>query len=275
MMWLAHTYSPEKLIDWVRGRRAAAPTTRATSGRSTAARWRRLGCVDRVGESLPAEEPRGDPPVSDHAVPRCLAARPRVGLARALRREGGQAVRGLQLSGGRRARRGDRRGDRGARAPRRHQRAGHLHRHLPGLRSGVAAAVLHDRQRRAPGSGAPGSAHPQNRTPDEGRADRRPGVQPGRPDAVGHPSSQRHRVARPDRAALSRVDARAHLAVRHGRLRPGRIGRRDAPFRVVWRDQRAAGRPRVRHGAPARRRGHARGPLRLRTVGPLGLRLHP
>ena len=120
---------------------------------------RRLEGVDRVGARVPAEEPRSDSPASDDAVQGCVAAGARVDLEGVLRRKGRQAVRRLQLSRGRRARRIDRRRDRQSRTDRRHQGAGDLYGDVADLRSGRAAALLHDRQRGAPRPGASRSAH--------------------------------------------------------------------------------------------------------------------
>ena len=47
----------------------------------------RLGRLDRRREGVPAEEPRGHPPVPDHAAPGPDDARARLGVARLLRRE--------------------------------------------------------------------------------------------------------------------------------------------------------------------------------------------
>ena len=111
MTWLAqHLWPGEADRVGAAPGRAAAPTTpaqfRQVFGRSLE---RRLARLDRVGARVPADEPRGDPPASDDAVPGRLAPRARLDLARVLRREGGQALRRLQLPGRRRARRRDRR----------------------------------------------------------------------------------------------------------------------------------------------------------------------
>ena len=81
MMWLANTYGPEKLVEWVRrqeGSRALLRQPLPADLRALADR--RLERLDRVGARLPADEPRGDPAASDDAVPRRLAARARLGL---------------------------------------------------------------------------------------------------------------------------------------------------------------------------------------------------
>ena len=72
MSYLAYRYSPEDVVALgTRAATAARRTTRRSSSTSSARplekAWQRL---DRVGAGLPAEEPRRDPPVPRHAVPR-------------------------------------------------------------------------------------------------------------------------------------------------------------------------------------------------------------
>ena len=71
MMWLANTYGPAKLLDWVKrqeGSRAYYATHfKHIFGRSLE---RRLAGVDRVGARIPAEEPGRDSPASDDAATR-------------------------------------------------------------------------------------------------------------------------------------------------------------------------------------------------------------
>ena len=86
-------------------------------------------------------------------------------------------------------------------------------------------------------------------------AHRRPRVQPRRPDALGHPPSERHLPRSCASRRRTREWTRVHsFAVRHGRLRPRRLARRHARVGLVRRDQRQAERARVRDRNAAGRR---------------------
>ena len=68
LTWLARTYSPEQVLDWM----ARKPGSRGYysapfSGLRTII-GKRLGRLDRRRESLPGEESRGHPPISYHAA---------------------------------------------------------------------------------------------------------------------------------------------------------------------------------------------------------------
>ncbi len=63
--------------------------------------------------------------------------------------------------------------------------------------------------------------------------------------------------------------------VRHGALRSGRLARRHAGVRVIRRDHGPAGRPAVRHRCAPGRIDDARRAFRLRTLRAVGVRVHP
>ena len=95
------------------GRKGAAPTTRRTSsrsiGRSLSDAWRAWIAWERGFQQTNLDAIRQHPTTPYRDV---VAAAARVDLEGLLRRKGRQAVRRLQLPGGRRARRCDRRRDR-------------------------------------------------------------------------------------------------------------------------------------------------------------------
>ena len=233
----------------------------------------RMGRLDRVRARVPAKEPRRDPTVPDDALPRYLGASARFRLTRALRRGDGEVVRRVQLSRRRRTRRRDRRRYRTARTARRHQGTGDLHGDITGIRPAVAAAVLHDRQRRTPRPRAARPSYAADRTVDEGCAHRRSRVQPRRSVPVGSPPSQRHRQHRPHGASLQGVDTGALVSLWDRGVRPGRIARRQPAFRIVWRDIRSAGCAHPLNRQAAGWRSDANRAIRFRSFRPIGLRV--
>ena len=213
MTWLAHT-----LLAREAGRVGAAAggqpraTTPASSGTSSAARssdaWRPGSPASATSSRRTSTAIRKYPITPYRDVSR---ARARLGLARLLRREAGQALRGLQLS------RASSRtsasidvetGD--ARAARRHQGAGHLHGDVARLRSRRRGSCS-TRPTTARIATSSRSIRRPRKTEHaaEGRAHRRSRLQPRRPDALGHPAPERHRHAGADRSRPTRSGTRS------------------------------------------------------------------
>ena len=134
-------------------RHAVPPRLRPVAGK-------RVGRLDRRREGVPAEEPRGHPPVSDHAAP-ATSRRARWARCRAPTTTGARPdLRRLQLPRRGRARRRARREDRRGRADRAAEGADDLHRRVAGLRPARRHPLLHHRQRRLSRPGPPGSRRP-------------------------------------------------------------------------------------------------------------------
>ena len=170
-----------------------------------------MGALDRRRARVPASEPRGDPQVPGHAV-HATSRRARSGRCRARYYDPAPATiyAGLQLPGRRRARRRDRHRDRRGRAARRHQGADDLHGDVARVRSRARArSSTRPTTARTATSCALDPATRKTHAAAEGRAHRRPGVQPRRPVALGHPPPERHLHARPDRAAVPRRGSRS------------------------------------------------------------------
>ena len=93
---------------------------------------------------------------------------------------------------------------------------------------GAEDALLHDRQLRLPRPPRPRPETKQARAAHEGRAHRRPRVQPGRPLALGRAPLQRRRDPRAHPAPLPRMEAGPLVALRRGDLRPRHLAGRRA-----------------------------------------------
>ena len=236
MTWLADRYSPGEAggVDRRASRAAAAyyaTQFKQVFGRSIEDAWAR---VDRVREGVPAEEPRGDPQVPDDALHGRLAARARARSRAPIYDErAGKIYAALQLS---------RRGRRTS-APSTSRR-GSVER-LVDIKGPIIYTVtslawdpdsrttlLHHRQRRLP---RPGRARPgdgPHAPAAEGRADRRPRLQPGRQVAVGHPPPERP-VPRwcGSRRRTPSWNAGPHVPLRRDPLRPRRLAGRHARCR--------------------------------------------
>ena len=113
---------------------------------------------------------------------------------------------GLNYPGTVRLPRGHRPGRWARRAPAGHQAAAHLYRDVAGLRPGGAHAVLHRRQHRLSRPHRARYDHAAAAHAAQGRAHRRPVVQPSRPIAVGHPDVQRHLHAGADPGAIHQLE---------------------------------------------------------------------
>ena len=106
MVWLARTYGPEKVVEWVARRDGSrgyyASQFRHVFGHDDRTR---MASLDRRRAFVPAEEPRCRAPVSTHRRPGSHQTSARLGVPRVLRSGGPNRLRRIQLSGHRRARR--------------------------------------------------------------------------------------------------------------------------------------------------------------------------
>ena len=86
LTWLARTYSPEQVLDWMARKPGSrgyyAAQFRHVFGRSLESAWADWIVAEKAFQT---EEPRGHPPVPDHAAPRPHRPRAGLGVARLLR----------------------------------------------------------------------------------------------------------------------------------------------------------------------------------------------
>ena len=268
MTWLARRYSPEKVIDWTARREGSrayyASHFRQVFGVSMEEAWAQWIADERTFQLANLAAIRKYPitPHRDVTEPRA-----RLGVAR-LRRSGGEEdLRGLQLSRRRRAHRRHRYRERRRAAHPADQGTGDLQRHVAGVGSRRARAVLHDRQRLVsrPGAARPGHG-PDARAPER-RAHRRHRLQQERQGPLGDPAPEWLRHHRPHSGAVHGVGADQDAALRHDRLRPRRLAGRHQAGGVVRRDYRRAGRARAEHRGLEKGRRDAAGEVRLLAVG--------
>ena len=224
MVWLARTYGPSRIVEWVSRRDGSrayyAAQFKAVFGTTIEEAWARWTADEVAFQKTNLEAIRTHPitPSTD------LTARALGSVSRALsRRAERHALRRRELSRHRVARRGHRDPDRGSGAAGQRQGPDGVHRDLAGARSRQRHAVLHHRQRllARPGGARPGDT--QGHAPAEGRAHRRSGVRSHRQVAVGHPPARRPRHHCPRPGALPGMEAGPHVRVRHHRLRPRRL----------------------------------------------------
>ncbi len=267
MTWLARRHTPEKLIEWVsRGedsRGYYAAQFRKVFGMSLEQAWGAWVEDERAFQQANLAAVRKYP-ITPHTD---VTANPLGSMSRAFYDgETGSIYAGLNYPGAvleRGADLGENRRDRAARG---HQGSAHLYGHVAGLEPRGSPPLLHDRQRRAPRSGPAGSGERAHEGAAEGSSGRRSRVQRRRSITLGDSPPQRPGEPGADQAAVYRLGARHHVAVRDRDVRPRRVARRHARVGIVRGDQRQTGRAGVRHRRVARRRYHAAGAVRLRYV---------